>query len=333
MHYIAPKLITKKSNHGVRRDQRTLTSIIAPRRTAPYSLLMNNNSRRGTIFVEDAVILGHHAHAGNQYTLRVQAPRCAAHARPGSFAHLSCDAALPMRRPLSIMRVDAQAGWVEFLYKTLGVGTRLLAQREVGDVISLMGPIGVPYALHPGKPRTLLIGGGVGIPPMVFIADALRGARADYQPLVIMGSEVPFPFSARPSRFLVPGMPEGVIAAMPLMEEWGIPSRLASLQGYPGCFEGYVTDLARAHLDALSAQQLSEVEIFSCGPHPMLHAVVKLAREYQVPCQVSLEEFMACAVGGCAGCVVQLDTPQGPAMKRVCVDGPVFDGRQVASFK
>jgi dihydroorotate dehydrogenase electron transfer subunit len=126
-------------------------------------------------------------------------------------------------------------------------------------------------------------------------------------------------------------MPAGAIAAMPLMEDWGIASRLASLQGYAGCFEGYVTELARHWLDALSEEQRREVEVFSCGPHPMLEAVAKLAAEYHLPCQVSMEEFMACGVGGCAGCVVEVQTENGPAMKRVCVDGPVFDARTVFS--
>ncbi|MDQ2640294.1 MAG: dihydroorotate dehydrogenase electron transfer subunit, partial [Pseudomonadota bacterium] len=67
----------------------------------------------------------------------------------------------------------------------------------------------------------------------------------------------------------------------------------------------------------------------SCGPTPMLKAVAALAREFDLPCQVSLEEYMACAVGGCAGCAVEVQTPAGPAMKRVCVDGPVFDARTV----
>jgi len=113
------------------------------------------------------------------------------------------------------------------------------------------------------------------------------------------------------------------------MEDWGIACRLASLQGYPGCFDGYVTDLARAWLDGLSDDERKQVEVFSCGPHPMLEAVAKLAAEYDLPCQVSLEEFMACAVGGCAGCVVKVETDNGPAMQRVCVDGPVFDAKRV----
>jgi dihydroorotate dehydrogenase electron transfer subunit len=128
---------------------------------------------------------------------------------------------------------------------------------------------------------------------------------------------------------MVPGQPDGVIACMPLLEDWGIASRLTSTQGYPGCFEGYVTDLAKTYLDALDKEQRQQVEIFSCGPTVMLKAVANLAKEYDLPCQVSLEEHMACAVGGCAGCVVEVQTKNGPAMKRVCVDGPVFDAYQV----
>jgi dihydroorotate dehydrogenase electron transfer subunit len=157
----------------------------------------------------------------------------------------------------------------------------------------------------------------------------LRHPEENYRPFVIMGSEVPFPFKLVQSKFVMASMPDDVDAAMPLMEDWGIASRLATLQGYAGCFDGYVTDLARIWLDALSDQQRHEVMIYSCGPHAMLEAVAKLALEYDLPCQVSLEEYMACAVGGCAGCVVKVNTTEGPAMKRVCVDGPVFDARTI----
>jgi len=285
-------------------------------------------TRRGTICLEDAEVLGHDAFPGEQFILRLRAPRCAARAEPGSFAHLSCDPLLPMRRPLSIMRADADAGWVEFLYKAVGTGTRLLSRRRPGERISLLGPIGESFRPTPGQDRPLLIGGGVGIPPMVFLADRLRRDRG-CAPLVLMGSEVPFPFTAAPSRMLVPGLPADVIAAMPLMEDWKVASRLASLQGYAGCFEGYITDLARHWLDSLSGPERGRVEVFACGPHPMLEATARLAREYGLPCQVCLEEFMACGVGGCAGCTVQVQTPTGPAMKRVCVDGPVFDAADV----
>jgi len=284
---------------------------------------------RNTVFVEDAEILARESFPGEQFLLRVQAPLCAQHARPGSFAHISCGTALALRRPLSIMRREPRQGWVEFLYKAVGKGTRALSQRSPGETLSIMGPIGTPFVPHDEKPRRLLIGGGVGVPPMVFLADTLRTEQKGPTPLVLMGSEVPFPFAPRPSQFMIPGLPAAVTAAMPLMEDWGIPSRLASLQGFPGCHEGYVTELARAWLDALAPAQREEVEIFACGPHPMLEAVAGLARDYRLACQVSLEEFMACGIGGCAGCTVETQTPQGPTMKRVCVDGPVFDARQV----
>jgi len=291
---------------------------------------MNDRSRRGTIALETAHILSHQPCDGDQYVLRVQAPDCAALARPGQFAHLSCDPLLAMRRPISIMHVDPQQGWVDFLYKVAGRGTALLAQRTPGESISLLGPIGQPFKLDPARPRRLLLGGGVGMPPMIFLAAQLK-QDSDSQTLVLLGSEVPFPFTQKPSQIMIPGIPEGVIGTMPLLEDLGIPARLASLQGYPGCFEGYITGLASCWLDALSTGQRQEVEIFACGPHPMLEAVAALARQYQLPCQVSLEEFMACAVGGCAGCVVEVQTTQGPAMQRVCVDGPVFDAYTVFS--
>ena len=290
---------------------------------------------RNTIFVEDCEILSHEAFDGDQYIMRVQAPKIAAKAQPGSFAHLTVHPLRPMRRPISIMRVNKEQGWVDFLYKKLGEGTALLAENKVGETINIMGPIGKPFEIKTEKKRPLLIGGGVGMPPMVFIAEHCvqlnRDNNNSYEPLVILGSEVPFPFTSKPSEIMVSGMPDGVIASMPLLDDWNIPSRLASLQGYAGTFEGYVTDLARHWLKSLTKKQLVEVEIYSCGPHPMLEAVAKLAKEFDLPCQVSLEEFMACAVGGCAGCVVEVQTEQGPAMKRVCVDGPVFDAYSVFS--
>ncbi|MGI9303489.1 MAG: dihydroorotate dehydrogenase electron transfer subunit [Gammaproteobacteria bacterium] len=294
----------------------------------PGRLSNDPASHRGSIFVEDAEILTHHAFDGAQYVLRLHAPKCATSAQPGSFVHLSCGPRLAMRRPFSLMRASAQQGWIDVLYKVVGDGTRYLAERRSGERLSIMGPIGQPFTPHGERPRCLLLGGGVGIPPMIFLAERLR-TKAQFQPFVIMGSEVPFPFRTRPSQLLVPGVPDGVIAAMPLLEDWGVPSRLASLQGYPGCFDGYLTDLARTWLKPLTPETLAQVEIFACGPRPMLEAAATLAREYKLPCQVSLEEYMACAVGGCAGCTVRVRTDDGPAMRRVCVDGPVFDAAEV----
>lgn len=297
---------------------------------------MSNNkhpAHRGTIFVEDATVMSHERFDADQYLLRLSSARCAEHAEPGSFAHLQCSKDLPMRRPLSIMRTNKQAGWVEYLYRNVGLGTHALAQRQVGESISVMGPIGKPFVASANKSRPLLIGGGVGIPPMFFLAEHLKQQHdlgvLSATPLVLMGSEVPYPFHTYASSHAISGLDGTANYGIGALEELGIASRLASLQHYEGCFQGYVTDLGRAYLRSLSQHELAEVEMFSCGPHPMLEACAKLAHEFSLDCQISLEEYMACAVGGCAGCVVEIQTADGPAMKRVCVDGPVFNAAHV----
>jgi dihydroorotate dehydrogenase electron transfer subunit len=287
-------------------------------------------AQRATIFLEQGRILEHAAFDAGQFVMRIEAPKCAAHAIPGSFAHVTCHEAIPMRRPLSLMRADARAGWVEILYKVEGQGLRALSLAQPGESLSILGPIGQGFRAHPVRPRALLLGGGVGIPPIVFLAEHLLARKdAAWQPVAFIGSEVPFPFRARAALAALAGIADHVSASMPLLDDWGIACRLASRAGFDGCFNGFVTELADAWLKTLGPQELSEVEIFACGPTPMLEAAARLARRYAIACQVSLEEFMACAVGGCAGCTVLTHTAAGPAMKRVCVDGPVFDAYTV----
>ena len=289
---------------------------------------MSYKPKRATVALEDAEIIDHQAFAGQQFILRVRAPKAARRAQPGCFAHISCDPSVPLRRPLSIMRANPAEGWLEFLYKPKGHGLMKLSERRSGEVLSVLAPIGQGFTPDPTRPRLLALGGGVGIPPMIFLADQLR-ARNDLRMLVLMGSEVPFPFDLTASRLDVPGVPADATHAVGLLEQWGVPSRLASNANLAGCHRGYITDLARGWLDASTAEQRAETQVFACGPGPMLAAVAKLVREFDVPCQLALEEFMACGIGGCAGCNVLVHTKDGPAMKRVCVDGPVFDSREI----
>ena len=289
---------------------------------------MSYERNRGSVFLEDARILAQRAYPGDQFVLRVQAPRAARHATPGSFAHIACDPSIAMRRPLSIMRASPAEGWLEFLSKPKGHGLEMLGTRQPGEVISVLAPIGHGFTIDRERPRLLALGGGVGIPPMIFLAEQVRTERK-LRPLVLMGSEVPFPFELVESRAPVPGVSKPATHAVALLEQWGVPSRLSSNAGLAGAYRGYITDLAREALQAMSVGERAETQVFACGPTPMLKAVAKLAREFDLPCQVALEEYMACGIGGCAGCTVLLQTPDGPAMKRVCVDGPVFDARQV----
>ncbi len=290
---------------------------------------MPHPDTRDTIFIEDAAVLQHQPLGGGQHLLRLAASATAERALPGSFIHLCCHEDLPMRRPMSIMRADPDAGWIDILYKAHGQGTNKLAGARTGARINLLGPIGNSFKQQGYRNIPLLIGGGVGIPPMVFLAEHIMKQTKTVKPFVIMGSEIPFPFNARPSRIMVEGVPDDAIACMPLLEDWGIASRLTSRQGYPGCYDGFVTDLARHWLAGLNAGQRRQVEIFSCGPTLMLQAVAALAREFSLPCQLSLEEYMACGVGGCAGCTAPVYKNEKVSMLRVCVDGPVFQADEV----
>lgn len=295
--------------------------------TADTSLAARHN--RGSIFVEDGELLSTVRWPEQQFVMRLRAPRCAGRARAGSFVHLQCNPHIPMRRPLSIMRVDTDAGWIEVLFKIVGDGLQALSEARPGDLLSLIGPIGRGFTVDAGRPNVLLIGGGVGIPPMIFLAEQLRSESPDQVPLVLMGSEIPFPFELADSQLATPWLRGDTTRTLKALEELGVRTRLASLARYPGCYEGYVTELARCFLESLPDEEILRTAIYSCGPTPMLRAVARLAAEFALPCQVSLEEFMACAVGGCAGCAVPVYTEQGTSMQRVCVDGPVFEAKSV----
>lgn len=266
------------------------------------------------IFVEDGEVLSHRRFPGEQYRIRLRMPRCAAAAQPGSFAHVRCGDTLPQRRPLSIMLADADEGWVELLYKVGGEGLRLLSEAKPGSRLQSMGPIGQGFTLDESRPIVLLLGGGVGIPPVLFLARRLAGIR-HWQPRLFLGSELPFPFSLAQ---------DGDESRLSCAEEWAVPSHLASNAGLPGCYRGNLTELTREWLGGLPPERLRKVALYACGPTPMLKAAAGLAAEFGVYAELCLEEYMACAVGGCAGCAVEAHTPEGLTMKRVCVDGPVF---------
>ena len=278
-----------------------------------------NKSHRGTIFSIDAEILQQTAHPGGQYILRLHAPDCARTASPGAFVHLQCTPGIPLRRPLSILRANAAEGWVEVLYKVVGRGLEALTRVGPGAAVSLLGPIGQGFRPDPARPVALLVGGGVGIPPLMFLAEVLAhspGVR--WEPRAFFGSELPIPFDVNLSS-----------GTLTLMDGLGIPSQLASNAGLPGCQAGFVTALTRDWIAGQTPAARTRMSIYACGPTPMLKALQKVADEFAIPSQLCLEEFMACAVGGCAGCVVPVLVDGQRQMKRVCVDGPVFDGATV----
>jgi len=282
-----------------------------------------------TIFEEQAEVLAHVQHDGEQAILRLLAPKTAKKAEAGQFVHIRVSDALPLRRPISIMLTNPEKGTIDLLYKKIGEGTKQLAERQKGEKLAMLGPIGKPFDLSDTSKRYVLIGGGVGVPPMIFTADTLVN-KADV--VLFAGSEVAFPFALKPSTFMLPGIVGNTTLTISSLEERGIACRLASNAGLYGCYEGHVPDLARDYLLALHDDERARCVLLSCGPHPMLHAVAKLGRELDLPTQLSLEEYMACAIGGCAGCVVKTIEDGQEKYRRVCVDGPVFDANILPEF-
>jgi len=279
--------------------------------------------------VEQADIVASVQRPAGQFVLVLHAPKTAATALPGQFVHVQVSDTRPMRRPISIMLTHPETGTIDLLVKAVGTGTHELKTRKAGETISILGPIGRPFDLADTSRRYVCIGGGVGIPPMIFAADRLAG-RADV--IVFAGSEIEFPFALRPSGYVLPGIGGNAILAVTSLEERGIPSRLASNADIYGCYPGHVTEMVRNYLLALNEEERRRCVLLACGPHPMLAAVTRLSRETGIPAQLSLEEYMACGVGGCAGCVVRTIENNIEYYRRVCVDGPVFDASILPDF-
>lgn len=230
------------------------------------------------IFIpEPAKILAHLPQTGGYALLRLFAPQCAAYAQPGTQVRLTYNDTLT--QTVALLRAEEHAGWVEILCPV----TSELPTLNADELITLSIVPGAVFTL-PSRPYPVIIGDTAGTAPTVFMADRLRQQKS-FSPLILLGYETAPPFTAAPSRILVQGMPSGVIAAMPLLEDWGIPSRIAHTQGRPGCFEGAVEDLARLWLDGLSTTQQAEIEIIVSGSSDLTNAVARFASQYSMPCQ------------------------------------------------
>lgn len=227
---------------------------------------MNEHSETGHILAASD-------YPGGYRLLRLQAPGCAAHIRPGQFVQIS-------GQPLPVMRVSAEQGWMECL-------GRLTKPHTPDTQVEVTGPSGKGFDVDAATPRALLVGSEGGLAPLLFLTDVLRSHRPRVKPLLLLAAEHTLPFRPQPSRIMVPGLPAWVIASLPLVEDWGVPSRLASSQEWPGCFQGPLEDLARGWLDSL--QGAADVTVYACGSEELLAASRRLADDYRLPCQTVAE--------------------------------------------
>ncbi|MFZ5625954.1 MAG: dihydroorotate dehydrogenase electron transfer subunit [Bacillota bacterium] len=237
-----------------------------------------------------------HRHLNDYYSLlTIEVPEIAMYAKPGQFVMVACreQGSLDplLRRPLSLHNILADDGQIQLLYQLRGKGTTWLWQRRPGETLSMLGPLGRGFRLPPEVNKAVLVGGGIGNAPLLPIAQVL--AQFELESRLFTG--------ARSEAHLVGVEP---IAAL------GIPVHISTEDGSVGR-QGLVTEELAVYLERERPDYL-----YACGPLPMLKAVVKLARQYGLAGQVSLEETMACGTGICLGCDC--------GGKKVCKEGPVF---------
>lgn len=232
-------------------------------------------------------------------------------ARAGHFVMIRADrwgSAPLLPRPMSLLTAGAAPS---MLIKVVGEGTRLMAEAPLGERFTLLAPLGTPWSSPAPGHRPVLVAGGVGLPPMLFLARQLTAQAAD------AGQAPPELLALYGGR---------TAADLPLADDLAQAAelRIATEDGSRGT-QGRVTVLLEAALqDARSKGQ--PVHLFACGPHPMMAAVARLAGQYDAPCQVSLEALMGCGYGVCLGCAVPR---AGGDYLYACTEGPCVDATEV----
>ena len=235
------------------------------------------------------------------FDLTLKTEQIAAHAVAGQFVAVYCnDKSKLLPRPISLCGIDREDNTLRLVYRVTGegTGTEEFSKLTKGDTIKILGPLGNGFTVS-GK-KALLVGGGIGVPPMLQLAKDMKG---DFS--IVMGYRDAGTF---------------------LLEEFKEVAKtyVATENGSVGT-QGNV-------LDAIKANELEAEVIYACGPMPMLRALAAYAKEKGIDCYISMEERMACGIGACLACVCkskEKDEHTNVNNKRICKEGPVFDAREV----
>ena len=254
----------------------------------------------------NGIILANEQIYPSYYKMIIEAPEIAARAEAGQFVHIRCTKGnYPLlRRPLSLHRIEKNTGKVVLLYKIVGEGTAILSKFHTGEAIDLLGPLGNGFAIPENIKHALLVAGGMGIVPLYALAEKL----------ISMSVKTTLCYGARNA---------GELFCLDDFAALGIDIATVTDDGSSGK-RGYVTDLLA---DITNSNNFDYV--YLCGPRPMLRAAVRLCLKKKLSGQVSLEEYMACGIGACLGCVCKIkpahrDPYNEWVYKKVCSDGPVF---------
>ena len=260
-------------------------------------------------FRETAVVASQKSIAAGIYSMWIRTDKIAGEACPGQFINIYCkDGSRILPRPISICEIDRANKMIRIVYRVVGSGTCEFAMYNDGDSITIMGPLGNGFNMKPKK--AILIGGGIGIPPMLELAKELNGVMQDKCENVKENIQVV----------------AGYKSELFLTEELSGAGKL-----YISTEDGS-TGTKGTVIDAINENNLDAEIIYACGPMPMLRAVKQYAEENGIEAWISLEERMACGIGACLGCVCKTkekDFHTHVNNSRVCLSGPVFNAEEV----
>ncbi|MBN2831524.1 MAG: dihydroorotate dehydrogenase electron transfer subunit [Candidatus Omnitrophica bacterium] len=236
---------------------------------------------------------------GNYRHCIVNAKSLAKASNPGQFLNIRVSDGLKpfLRRPFSVHNINGSN--LEILYEVAGEGTKLLADKNPGEYLDIIGPLGHGFDCRQEANRqTILIGGGIGIAPLLFLSRKIKSKNK----IALIGART-----------------KSQVLCEKEFRSLGCDVKIATDDGSAG-FKGRVTALLKKVLQA-NRPTGQQVTIYACGPRSMLKAVCSIAMQNNIPAQVSLEEHMSCGIGACLGCVIK--TRKG--LERVCKEGPVFN--------
>ncbi len=264
-------------------------------------------------------ILANKRISGKYFKLSFTSSLIAKQAKPGQFLEVKVNEGPEpfLRKPLSIHSVKGKT--IEILYEIVGEGTEVLSKKKSGEPLDIIGPLGEGFDLRgttdEGRRTKILVAGGIGVAPLVFLAEQLADHRPqtrDQRPLVLIGARTR----------------EDILCEKEF-KGLGCDVKVATDDGSTG-HKGFMTELLKDVLrgtrdDGRGTRDEGRRTIYACGPKPMMKEAARIAARHKIPCQVLLEEYMACGVGACLGCAVM--TKDG--YKMVCKDGPVFNAEEV----
>jgi dihydroorotate dehydrogenase electron transfer subunit len=246
--------------------------------------------------------------------MALDAPGIKKGARPGQFVQVRCSDGLEpfLRRPFSVHRLRP----LEILYEVVGRGTEILCSKKKGEWLDLLGPLGTGFSLplRDAGSRAILVAGGIGVAPLVFLAEVL--AEREIETIVLIGAKT-----------------KNLILCEKDFKAKGAGFHIATDDGSRGS-KGLVSKLFEKIIETVKKKSAGstcsrqEIKVYACGPNPMLRSIASICEQEGLGCEVSVEERMACGFGVCLGCAVKLKG--GGGYKLACKDGPVFSADKIA---